>query len=127
MFDRFERVGPEMAPCELLASPSSPESPEMGSADARRGINQVETGGRAPISARACSVLSNGGLGGVEDPAAGAQPYGEGLGERLGGGLGAFEGLAGALGATEPEGAGDPVPLPDGLAAGEAVDGDADT
>ena len=34
--------------------------------------------------------------------------------------LGAFEGLAGALGAAEPDGAGEPAPLPDGLALGDA-------
>ncbi len=42
-----------------------------------------------------------------------------GLGERLGDAPGAFEGLAGALGADEPDGAGEPAPLPDGLALGD--------
>jgi hypothetical protein len=52
-----------------------------------------------------------------------------GLGGRLGDGLGAFEGLAGALGVTDPEGAGEVAPDPDGLALGEAGalgDGEAD-
>jgi hypothetical protein len=53
--------------------------------------------------------------------------YGDGLGERLGDGLGAFEGLAGALGLSEPEGGGEAAPLPDGLAPGEPDDGEADT
>jgi hypothetical protein len=58
-------------------------------------------------------------------PVAGvAQGDFDGLGERLGDGLGVFEGLAGALGPTEPDGTGEPAPLLDGLALG-ACEGEA--
>ncbi len=49
-----------------------------------------------------------------------------GLGERLGDGPGAFDGLVGALGVVEPDGDGEPAPLPDGLMLG-AWDGEAGT